>query len=244
MPLEGQAASQAVDSIVQHVYPILAKVSQSTDVRGQVQAYHAGTAHSQPNVDPQLASELLQILADVYNRFPHIISTSTQLQSTSVTALLSILSSGRLNIRKRAIPALGALISNNPTLFDQVKPHVSQGLAAGGDAAKVWANVLASLARGLNASKVGVLVNEANVVELVLAQTEDPEETDMVEGALVVSRLFAPRFHCVMLCAHDQALEVLVIRCPTEMSPYVTGLTEKVLELVRYDPVSAPVGAG
>ena len=146
-------------------------------------------AHPQPAVDPQLASELLQILADVYNRFPHVISSSSPLQTTSITSLLSILSSGRLTIRKRAIPALIALINNNPALFDQVKPHVAQGLAAGGDTAKVWSNVLASLARGMNASKVGALVGEGQVVGLVLKQVEDPEDTDMVEGALVVGWL-------------------------------------------------------
>jgi cullin-associated NEDD8-dissociated protein 1 len=108
----------------------------------------------------------------------------------SVKSLLDILSSGRLTIRKRAIPALGALISNNPALFDQVTPQMAKGLAAGGDTAKVWANVLASLARGLSAAKVGALVNQGSVVNAVLAQTEDPEETDMVEGALVVSCIF------------------------------------------------------
>lgn len=138
-------------------------------------------------MDPQLASELLQILADIYNRFPHVIEHNTNVQTLSVKSLLEILASGRMTIRKRAIPALSALISNHPALFDQVKPHISQSLAAGGDTAKIWSNVLTSLARGLNAAKVGSLLQEAGIVDAVLTQTEDPEETDMVEGALVVS---------------------------------------------------------
>lgn len=143
----------------------------------------------QPNVDPQLASELLQILADIYTRFPHIVASSEPLRKVSIDSLVTILSTGRLSVRKRAIPALGALVNTNPALFDLVKPKVSSGLAAGGESAKVWCAALASLARGLNASKVGSLISEGKVVDLVLQQAEDPEETDLAEGALVVSRV-------------------------------------------------------
>lgn len=181
MPTEGQAASQTVDTIITKVYPLLTKVSNT-----RCSTAYRKKAYYQPSPDPQLASELLQILADIYTRFSHIVATSTSLQTTSINSLIKILSSSRLSIRKRAIPALGALVSTNPALFDGVKPKVSEGLAAGGDTGKVWSAVIASLARGQSAAKVGALINEGKVIDLILGQTEDPEDVETTEGALVV----------------------------------------------------------
>ena len=109
------------------------------------------------------------------------------MKTLSTNSLLAIISSGRLTIRKRAIPALSALIAHNPALFDAVKSQIPKGLAAGGDTSRIWSAVLTSMARGLNASKVGKLINEGNVVQLVVTQTEDVEEVETVEGALTVS---------------------------------------------------------
>lgn len=129
----------------------------------------------------------MQILSDVYNRYSYIITKSSLLQTTSVDSLIGILASNRTSIRKRAIPALGALVGNNPALFDLIKPQIAKGLGAGGDSGRIWSMVIASLARGMSVGKIGSLVNEGTIVEPVLKQTEDPEEIDMVEGALVVS---------------------------------------------------------
>jgi cullin-associated NEDD8-dissociated protein 1 len=130
-------------------------------------------------------------MADLYIRFAPIVSASQTLQSTSVDALIKILSSSKLSIRKRAIPALGALVSSNPKLFDGVKPKISAGLSAGGDTGKVWAAVIGSLARGQSAQRVGALINEGKVVNLLLQQTEDPEDDETTEGALMVSNCHA-----------------------------------------------------
>jgi len=40
-----------------------------------------------------------------------------------------------------------------------------------------------------------------------------------------------------LLTVNNQALEVLVLRCPAEISPYISQIVEKALELVKYDPV-------
>ncbi|GFZ51807.1 hypothetical protein JCM24511_09575 [Saitozyma sp. JCM 24511] len=200
MPTEGQHTAITVDTIINKVYPLLTKASPPK------------------TPDPQLASELLQILTDIYIRFAHIVTSSPSLQQTSLEGLLAILTSSRPSIRKRAIPALSALVSNNPHLFDTtLKGQVLTGLAQRGEAGKTWASVVASLARGQSASKVGALISEGHVVEAVLAQTEDLEDCEAVEGALV-------------------AIEVLVLRCPTEITPYVAPLTQKALQLVKYDP--------
>lgn len=143
---------------------------------------------TQGNADTQIASELLQILADVFQRFPHVVSGSQTIQSNSLAALVQILTSARPSIRKRAIPALSALIATNPTLFDAgLKDKLVQGLSAGGDDSRTWSGLMASLARGASAQGVGAAIAEGQAVDAVLSQTENMDDTDAVEGALVVS---------------------------------------------------------
>lgn len=38
-----------------------------------------------------------------------------------------------------------------------------------------------------------------------------------------------------------QALETLLLRCPTEVAPYVTSITQAGNQFIKYDPVSALV---
>ncbi|ORY22630.1 armadillo-type protein [Naematelia encephala] len=168
--------------------------------------------------DPQHASELLQILTDIFLRFPHVISTRGSLQNKLLESLIDILSVGRPAVRKRAIPAVSALISTNSELFDTtLKSRLVEGLSQGGDASRTWINLLASLARGPSVQKIGEFLVESKAVDLVLGEAGDLEDVEAVEGALV-------------------ALEVLVLRCPSEITPHIPAITQKGLELVKYDP--------
>lgn len=74
-------------------------------------------------------------------------------------------------------------------MFDKkLNEKIIQGLGEGGENGKVWVGVIAGLARGSSASKVGGIISEGKAVDIILGQTQDPEETDDVEGALVVSK--------------------------------------------------------
>lgn len=144
-------------------------------------------------MDAQLASELLQILTDIYLRFPHVTAASSPLQTTSLNSLICILSTSRPSIRKRAIPTLSALVSTSPKLFDTVlRDKITEGLDSGSETGRIWVGVVASLARGQSATRVGAMIAAGQVVERIMKQTMTLEDTDSLEGALVVSLHPAP----------------------------------------------------
>ncbi|WVQ80275.1 hypothetical protein IAT38_002380 [Cryptococcus sp. DSM 104549] len=170
------------------------------------------------DIHPQMASELLQTLTDLLNRFSPVVGASAAVKSATLTSLVKILSSARPAIRKRAIAPLSALVSTDPTLFSaELRTYIVDGISAGGESARVWMGLAASLARGQSAGSVGSLITEGKVAESILKQTADPEDGDTVEAALT-------------------ALEALVLRCPTEISPYISSIIERALVLVKYDP--------
>jgi cullin-associated NEDD8-dissociated protein 1 len=145
------------------------------------------TADIQPDPNPQLASELLQILTDLYISYPAIV-TRPSIQTPAIESLVSILDSARYSIRKRAIPTISALVSTDPKLFDKpVKGRIVQKLSQGGESARVWVGVIASLARGQSVGKMGDLVGEGRLIGMILDQSSDPQQTEAVEGSLAVS---------------------------------------------------------
>ncbi|WVF66132.1 hypothetical protein IAT40_000871 [Kwoniella sp. CBS 6097] len=195
MPADGQQAEINVERIVSRVFALL-----------------------KGDINPQLSSELLQTLTDLFNRFFHILAMSQSLQNTSLTALTDILSTARPTLRKRAIPTISALIATNPNLFEtSLKGDIVKGLRQNAESIRIWLGVLTSLARGKTVGKIGSLMAQEDLTSTILQQTEKAEDTETVEAALI-------------------ALEVLVLRCPTEIATHVKAITERALKLVKYDP--------
>jgi cullin-associated NEDD8-dissociated protein 1 len=130
-------------------------------------------------------------------RIPYITAASAPLQTSSLNCLIRILSTSRPSIRKRCIAPLSALVFISPKLFDSsLRDRIIEGLENGGDTGRIWVGVVASLARGRSASKIGALIGEGQVIEMIMKQTRDVEDTEAVKGALVVSLL-----HLVTLVA-------------------------------------------
>lgn len=98
------------------------------------------------------------------------------------------MSSAPLSVRKRAVPALASFISICPQHFQSLKPEMSQGFSAGGDAAKAWVAAVAGIAKTSAASDVGALIANDKLVDVILKQADDLEDADAVEGALTVGR--------------------------------------------------------
>ncbi|WVQ93760.1 hypothetical protein IAU59_000837 [Kwoniella sp. CBS 9459] len=195
MPADGQQAEINVERIVSRVFALL-----------------------KGDINPQLSSELLQTLTDLFNRFYHILAVSQSLQNTSLAALTDILSTARPTLRKRAIPTVSALISTNPSLFEiHLKDDIVSGLGRNAESVRVWLGVLTSLARGKTVGKIGNLIAQKDLASTILKQTENAEDTETVEAALIT-------------------LETLVLRCPTEIAPHVKAITERALKLVKHDP--------
>lgn len=138
-----------------------------------------------------MASELLQILSDLYSAFPYLVAQPA-VQTEALKSLVTLLNGSRLSIRKRAVPALSALVSTDPRLFDDsVKQELLNGLAAGGETGRIWVSVVASLAKGQGVGQIGGLLAEGKLADMILGQCANPEETDTVEGALSVRYLIS-----------------------------------------------------
>lgn len=180
MSPDGEAVNKCIstilDTIRKHVTPVSPRGSTSSRVLTIKQA----------NANAQLASELLQILTDIYQRFPLAIAQSPELQSTSLATLQEVFAYPRLSVRKRAVPALAAFISVCPSQFHAIKDDMTRGFASGGDSAKAWVAAVAGLAKTSSSSDVGALVANGGLADVIMKQTENLEDTDAVEGALTV----------------------------------------------------------
>lgn len=153
-----------------------------------IKAVTRARAYFQPDPNAQLASELLQILTDLYTSYPSL-ATRSSIQAPAIESLLQVLDSARPTLRKRAIPAVTALVATNPALFDKpVKGKIVEGLSKGGEGARIWVGLIASLAKGQSVGKIGGLVGEGELIGMILDQASDPTETEAVEGSLSVSR--------------------------------------------------------
>ncbi|KAK8845507.1 hypothetical protein IAR55_006220 [Kwoniella newhampshirensis] len=195
MPVEGQQAEVNVGRVVTRVFALF-----------------------KTEINPQVASELLQTLTDLFNRFSNIVVASTDLQTQSLASLIRILSSARPAIRKRAITTLSALVATNAGLFDSsLKQEIIKGLSQDAESVRIWMSVVASLARGSSVTKVGSFVSEGQIAKALLGHAEGPEDSETVEGALI-------------------ALEALVLRCPTEIAYYIPDILTTALSLVKHDP--------
>jgi cullin-associated NEDD8-dissociated protein 1 len=180
MPTDGEPLVPFVENINKKVLSVLTQVSWSG-----LMSY--AEADIQPDPNPQLASELLQILTDMYAKYPAW-ATRNNIQTPAIESLVQVLDSGRPSLRKRAIPAVSALVATDPTLFDKpVKGKIVEGLSKGGEGARIWVGVIASLAKGQSVGKVGGLVGEGKLIGMILDQASDPTQTEAVEGSLAVS---------------------------------------------------------
>jgi cullin-associated NEDD8-dissociated protein 1 len=117
------------------------------------------------------------------------VTARDSIRNSAIESLLQILDNARPSLRKRAIPAITALVATDPTLFDSpVKGKIVAGLSKGGEGARIWVGVVASLAKGQSVAKIGGLVGEGKLIGMVLDQSTDPTQTEAVEGSLAVSR--------------------------------------------------------
>ena len=122
----------------------------------------------------------------MYAKYPSLVSRPS-IQTPAIESLVQILDSARPSLRKRAIPAISALVATDPTLFDKpVKGKIVNGVSKGGEGARIWVGVIASLAKGTSVGKIGGLVGEGKLIGMILDQASDPTQTEAVEGSLSV----------------------------------------------------------
>jgi hypothetical protein len=142
----------------------------------------------QPEIPTQHAVELIDILTLLFQRFPARITSRPALQSACLTALLSLLSSSRTHIRKRAIISLGYLLPvSESKVFDSLSQSLEMVLQEGtkNDPKKVaYAQLVGGLAKVMP-GRVGPILN--GLINGILGLTFEMEDEEAVESGLTVS---------------------------------------------------------
>ncbi|KAG0170737.1 Cullin-associated NEDD8-dissociated protein 1 [Apophysomyces sp. BC1034] len=165
----------------------------------------------------EMQMDTLDVLAEVLSRFGSQITQEQQAQIQ--TTLLPLLEHPRAAVRKRTTIAIGHLVV-----------HISDDLFA-----SIMTYVLDKIQNGNNSSdKLRTLVQSAGVlsrysttrlgkylpklVPIIVTFTSEADEDDELRE----------------ICL--QSLESFILRCPTEIAPYVEQIISLSLEYVKYDP--------
>ncbi|KAI8071314.1 armadillo-type protein [Gongronella butleri] len=169
------------------------------------------------DADYETQLDVLDILGDVVNRF------GTQLtaeQQASIQAtLLPRLSHARAAIRKRTVMALGHLVAHvNDALFDTTLTFILTGLKnkqLSGDKLRTLVQCTGVLGRysGIRLGK-----HLGQIIPIINTYTEEADEDDELRE----------------ICL--QTLESFVLRCPTDIAPYMDQIITLGLGYLNYDP--------
>ncbi|KAJ3507237.1 hypothetical protein NLJ89_g6418 [Agrocybe chaxingu] len=169
-----------------------------------------------PSTPPEALVETLAILSILISRFPNHVS-GISYTPPPLAVLAPLLSHARPVVRKRAIVTLSQFIPiSPPALFaDMLQANVLPNLApsASLDKRRTTVQLVAAVARNSPSQIAPAL---ANIVPAIL-QAVEKDDDELREGSL-------------------QALEALVLRCPTESDPYLPNIIEVGNKYIKHDP--------
>uniref|UniRef100_A0A672ZLQ2 Cullin-associated and neddylation-dissociated 2 (putative) n=1 Tax=Sphaeramia orbicularis TaxID=375764 RepID=A0A672ZLQ2_9TELE len=136
--------------------------------------------------------------------------------SSLLSSLLPQLTSPRMAVRKRSILALGHLVPcSSPALFSQLTEHLMAELSKGPSTSmsRTYVQCLATISRQ-GGHRVGEHLEKLIPMVVKFTSVEDDEL----------------REYCF------QAFEAFIRRCPKEMSPHITTVTQLCLKFMTFDP--------
>ncbi|KAF9091293.1 Cullin-associated NEDD8-dissociated protein 1 [Mortierella sp. AD031] len=169
-----------------------------------------------PNSSYDALMDSLDILSEVLLRFGNILAT-TNLQKQTANTLFTLLSHSRPALRKRATMAIGHLVAHVPDdIFEDLLKKILSGLETSKnspDRLRTYIQVTGTISRS-NAPRFGKFLSA--VAPSVIKYTE-LDDDELRENAL-------------------QTLEAFVLRCPTEITPYIDTIIDLGLKFLRYDP--------
>ncbi|TPX36593.1 hypothetical protein SmJEL517_g01294 [Synchytrium microbalum] len=173
----------------------------------------------------EVSLDSLDILSEVLSRFSHLITPTdtypphTPLQRAIQDTLLPLLDYSRPAVRKRTTVAIGNLVAHEPDdLFTELLTKLLNELkvkqaAKDADKLRTLVGCVSTISR-YSSHRLGTHLNDLLPYVTSLAAFDDDEL----------------RENCL------QALESLVLRCPTEMSPHVNRVIDLALLYIKYDP--------
>uniref|UniRef100_A0AAV2M8A6 TATA-binding protein interacting (TIP20) domain-containing protein n=1 Tax=Knipowitschia caucasica TaxID=637954 RepID=A0AAV2M8A6_KNICA len=186
-------------------------VNLTTCVCKKITSLLIGAMGKQEDVSVQL--EALDILSDMLGRLSGVL---VSFHASLLTSLLPQLTSPRMAVRKRSILALGHLVPCcSPALFSQLTTHLMTELAKAPPTSmsRTYIQCLATVSRQ-GGHRVGEHLEKLIPMVVKLTSVEDDEL----------------REYCF------QAFEAFMRRCPKEMSPHISTVTELCLKFMTYDP--------
>ncbi|KAI0917813.1 hypothetical protein AcV7_007119 [Taiwanofungus camphoratus] len=171
---------------------------------------------SGPDTPPDTLIETLSILSILIHRFPSYVS-SPDLRPQPLPVLTPMLSHSRPAVRKRAITTLAQFLPTSQTeLFSGLlTSNVLPGLApsANVEIQRTTVQLVAAVARH-TPHQIGTVLNDIIPGTIKAVQRDDEE---LRESCL-------------------QALEALVLRCPAEITPFLSAIIQVANQFIKYDP--------
>ncbi|KAI7907940.1 armadillo-type protein [Cokeromyces recurvatus] len=165
----------------------------------------------------EMQMDTLDILAEVLAKFGGQISVEQQTDIQNI--LLPLLSYNRAAVRKKVTVAIGYLVVHlNDESFNQVFAFLLEGLRNDvGSSEKIRTLVqCAGVLSRYSAARLGAHLSQ--IVPIINKYTVNADEDDELRE----------------ICL--QTLESFILRCPTEIAPFVQEITNLALEYIKYDP--------
>ncbi|MCO5584991.1 hypothetical protein L7F22_038923 [Adiantum nelumboides] len=174
---------------------------------------------SDPSASQELLIDSLDVLADYFSRFPHAISNDAPLQRNAIKVILGALSNNRATVRKRAIQAISALA---PFAISEVFTKLSESIALAlssnkEESIKINVQLLGLLAK-TSSRRLGRRLPEFMPRIMTILTSEQAQEDDELRE----------------ICL--QALDNIVLNCPSEVTPFVIQIVESSVSLLKHDP--------
>lgn len=204
-------SSMGLKTVIAELPLSTAGVSLTAGVCKKITSQLIGAMGKQEDVSVQL--EALDILSDMLGRLSGAL---VSFHGSLLSSLLPQLTSSRMAVRKRSILALGHLVpSCSPALFSQLTEHLMTELvkAPPTSLSRTYIQCLATISRQ-GGHRVGEHLEKLIPMVVKLTSVEDDEL----------------REYCF------QAFEAFLRRCPKEMSPHISTVTQLCLKFMTYDP--------
>lgn len=207
MTPESPIASVVIDKLPTKLLAQLEGVRPSSSLSSSIHFDLCCYDLSQGALPPQQMLETLDILSDLFARFPILVGSRPELQTESLRVLVSLLDTGRLAVKKKAILALGPsflppplellnyltlrllvgnLIPSIPQkLFASLSRTITSSLASpsSSETARAYVQLVGTLSRSAP-QKTGSMLKD--VMPAILAScAEDKEEDDKDTGLQV-----------------------------------------------------------
>ncbi|KZV77591.1 TIP120-domain-containing protein [Peniophora sp. CONT] len=171
---------------------------------------------SKPETPPETLIETLSILTILISDFPAYV-TALSLNPPPLVVIAPLLSHARPAVRKRATQTLAQFVPlSSQELFDgllasDIRPNLAPSASL--ERQRTVVNLLAAIAR-VSPQRVAPALPEV-VPAILKALTRDDDE--LRESSL-------------------QALEAITLKCPTEVTPFLSSIIQAANQYIKHDP--------